>query len=61
MSKKLSEKTRAVILNVAIVLGLVLSYFQGYPVKVIIGAGLFLLAFANIVLSRQRKRSSTRI
>lgn len=54
----MSDKTRAVVFNVAILLGLVWCYFQGYPVKIIIVVGLFLLVFANAVLYMQRKRST---
>ena len=41
------KKTKVIILNAGIVAGLIWCYFTGYPPKIILMTGVFLLAFAN--------------
>jgi hypothetical protein len=48
MSQKMAERKRAIVVNIAILLGLTWCYFRGYPTKITVGSGIFLLAFANI-------------
>jgi len=59
VNKKMTEGTRALILNVGVILGLIWCYAKGYPPKIILGSGIFLLVFANILLSFRRRRSGT--
>jgi hypothetical protein len=61
MSKKMTERNRVIIVNVAIVVGLTWCYFRGYPPKIILGCGVFLLAFANVLMYLKRLRSSTQV
>lgn len=61
MSEKMTERNRAIIVNVAIVVGLMWCYFRGYPPKIILGCGIFLLAFANVLMYLKRRRPSTRV
>jgi len=55
MSKKMAEGARSLMVNVSIILGLVWCYFKGYPLVIILGSGLFLLVFANILMYFRRK------
>ena len=48
-------RNRIVILNVGILCGLVLEYFRGVRIVVIVGCGLFLFLFANLLLFRRQK------
>ena len=52
----MTERNRPIIVNVAILGGLVLCFFNGYPFKVIVGSGVFLLIFANALMYYRRKR-----
>jgi hypothetical protein len=61
MSEKMTERNRAIIVNVAIVVSLMWCYFRGYPPKIILGCGVFLLAFANVLMYLKRRRSSTQV
>jgi hypothetical protein len=56
MSARMTEGTRAFVVNISIILGLVWCYLKGYPLLVIFGSGLFLLVFANILMYLRRKR-----
>jgi hypothetical protein len=58
MSDQMPEETKAVIVNVSIVAGLLLCYFRGYPPKAILLSGLFLLALANVLMYLKRRRIS---
>jgi hypothetical protein len=60
MSEKMTEKKRAVIINVAILISLVWCYFRGYPPVIVISCGVFLLAFANILMYVKRRRAAMR-
>ncbi len=59
MSEKMTERSRAIIVNVSIVVGLMWCYFAGYPPRIILGCGIFLLTFANVLMYLKRRRSST--
>jgi hypothetical protein len=61
MSEKMTERNRAIIVNVAIVVSLMWCYFRGYPPKIILGCGVFLLAFANVLMYLKCRRSSTQV
>jgi hypothetical protein len=61
MNEKMTERNRAIIVNVAIVVGLMWCYFSGYRLKIILGCGGFLLAFANVLMYLKRRRSATRV
>jgi hypothetical protein len=61
MSEKMTERNRAIIVNVAIVVGLMWCYFGGYSPKIILRCGVFLLAFANVLMYLKRRRSSTQV
>jgi hypothetical protein len=50
MSEKMPEGTKAVIVNISIVAGLVLCYFRGYSPKIIFGCGIVLLLLANALM-----------
>jgi hypothetical protein len=54
MSDKMPERTKALIVNLAIVAGLIWSYFRGYPLNIILISGLLLLIFANVLLYLKR-------
>ena len=56
MSEKMKERNRVIIVNVSIVAGLVWSYFKGYSPQIILGCGVFLLAFANLLMYLKRRR-----
>jgi len=56
MSEKMTEQNRAIIVNVAIVAGLIWCYCKGYSPKVILGCGVFLLAFANVLMYLKRRQ-----
>ena len=58
MSEKMSEGTKAVIVNVSIVAGLLLCYFRGYPPKIIFGCGIFFLLLANVLMYLKRRQIS---
>ncbi len=59
MSEKMTEPNKAIIDNSAIVVGLMWCYFSGYPPKIVLGCGVFLLVFANILMYVRHRRSST--
>ncbi|MGA2370416.1 MAG: hypothetical protein ABSG11_07085 [Candidatus Korobacteraceae bacterium] len=61
MSEKMTERQRAVVVNIAILVGLIWCYFHGYPPKIILGSGIFLLAFANILMYLKHRRASTQV
>ena len=61
MGEKMTEQNRAIIVNVAIVAALMWCYFTGYPPMIIFGCGIFLLAFANVLMYLKRRRSSTQV
>jgi len=61
MSEKMTERNKAIIVNLSIVAGLVWCYFRGYPPKIILGCGAFLLLFANVLMYLKRRRSSTQV
>jgi hypothetical protein len=56
MGNKMSEGTRVVVVNAAIIAGLILCYVREYPLEIVLVSGLFLLAFANILMYFKRKR-----
>ncbi len=56
MGNKMSEGTRVVLVNFAIIAGLIWSYFKEYPLDIILIAGLFLLVFANVLMYFKRRR-----
>jgi hypothetical protein len=56
MSEKMTEQTRAIIVNVAIIAGLIWCYSKGYSPTVILGCGVFLLAFANLLMYMKRRK-----
>jgi hypothetical protein len=58
MGEKMPERTKAIVVNVSIVAGLLLCYFRGYPPKVILLSGLFLLVLANVLMHLKRRRIS---
>ena len=58
MNEKMTEQNKAIIINVAIVVGLMWCYFRGYPPKITLGCGFFLLVFANALMYRKRRRST---
>ena len=60
MGKKMSERNKAIIVNSAIIVGLSWSYIQGYPPKVILCSGIFLLLLANGLMYLRRGRSARR-
>ncbi len=60
MGEKMTERNRVAIVNVAIVAGLIWRYLEGYSPKIILGCGIFLLAFANTLMYFKRRRPSTR-
>ena len=61
MSEKMTDRTRGLVINIAMMLGLTWCYFKGYPPKIILGSGVFLFAFANALLYFRRKHSSTQL
>ncbi len=62
MSEKMTERTKAIVVNLSIVVALLWCYlFRGYQLKIIIGSGILLLAFANILMYLRHRRSSTRV
>jgi hypothetical protein len=58
VSGKMPEGTKAIIVNVGIVAGLIWCYFRGYPPKIILISGAVLLAFANSLMYYKRRRNS---
>jgi len=52
----MTEQNRAIIVNVAIVASLIWCYYKGYSPKVILGCGVFLLAFANLLMYLKRRQ-----
>jgi hypothetical membrane protein len=56
MSEKMTEQNRAIIVSVAIVASLIWCYYEGYSPKVILGCGVFLLAFANLLMYLKRRQ-----
>ena len=59
MSEKMTDRNRFIIVNAAIVVGLIWCGFMGYPPKIILVCGIFLLAFANALMRLRRKRSAS--
>lgn len=57
MNEKMTERNRAIIVNVAIVAGLMWSYFKGYSPRIILGCGVFLLALANVLMYLKRRQA----
>jgi hypothetical protein len=57
MAEKMSEGTRAVIVNAAIVAGLIWCYFREYSLEIIPISGLLLIVFANILMYLKRRNS----
>jgi len=55
MSEKMSEGTKAVVINAAILAGLVWCYFTGYSLNIILISGLVLLVLANILMYLKRR------
>jgi hypothetical protein len=55
MSGQMTERAKAIIVNIAIVVGLVWCNFEGYPPKIIVGCGVFLLVFANVLMYLKRR------
>jgi hypothetical protein len=55
MSEKMSAGTRAVVVNAAIIAGLIWCYFKGYPLNIVLISGLLLLVFANILMYLKRR------
>ncbi|MFZ3343007.1 MAG: hypothetical protein WA213_19155 [Terriglobales bacterium] len=53
----MTERNRAIIVNVAIVAGLMWSYFKGYSPRIILGCGVFLLALANVLMYLKRRQA----
>jgi len=60
MSEKITERKRAILINVAILVSLIWCYFQGYPPMIILFSGIFILAFANVLMYVKRRRAATR-
>lgn len=58
MSEKMTEQTRVVLVNVAIVAALIWCYFRAYPTKIILATGIFIVVFANILMYLKRRRAS---
>jgi hypothetical protein len=58
MSGKMTERNRAIVLNVGMLVGFMWCYLKGYPLKIILGSGVFLIAFANLLMYFRRKRLS---
>jgi hypothetical protein len=58
MSKKITERNRVILINVAVLVGLLWSYFRGDPPLIVLFSGIFLLAFANILMYVKRRRAS---
>ena len=58
MSDKMPEGTKAVIVNVSIMAGLVLCYFKGCPPKIIFGCGIVLILLANVLMYLKRRQNS---
>jgi hypothetical protein len=54
----MSEKTRVAVVNVSIVVALIGCYLWGYPLKIILGCGIFLLIFANVLMYLKRRQIS---
>ncbi len=61
MSKKMTERNRAIIVNAAILGGLIWCFISGYPPKIILGSGVFLLVFANMLMYYRRRHSATKV
>jgi tetrahydromethanopterin S-methyltransferase subunit C len=58
MSGKMPERTRAIIVNVGIVIGLIGCYFEGYSPTILLISGALLLAFANTLMYFKRRQIS---
>jgi hypothetical protein len=59
MDEKTTERKKALVVNVAILVGMAWFRFQDYPSTIIIPCGVFLLAVANIAMYLKRQRSSS--
>jgi hypothetical protein len=60
MSEKMTERQRVVIINVAMLVSLIWCCFRGYPLVIVLSSGVFLLAFANILMYLKRRRVAKR-
>lgn len=62
MSPKVSPRTRLLLGNLAVIIGLICGYYvHGGSLKTVVGLGVFLLALANLSFYIGRKRSSTQL
>jgi len=59
MSEKMTERNNAILINIAILAGLIWCYFRGYPLTAILLTGVFLLALANLLMYVKRRRTAT--
>jgi hypothetical protein len=57
----MTERNKAIIVNASIVVALMWCYFTGYPPKIILGCGAFLLVLANVLMYLKHRRSSTQV
>jgi hypothetical protein len=55
MTEKMPERTKAVLINLCIVLALVWCYFTGYSVTLVLVSGLLLLGVANTAIYLRRR------
>ena len=58
MSGMMPERTKAIIVNIGMVAGLIWCYFRGYPPKIILISGVLLLVFANTLMYFKRRQNS---
>jgi hypothetical protein len=54
----MSEGTRVVLVNIGIAAGLIWCYFRGGPPRIIIGCGIVLFVFANVLMYFKRRKNS---
>jgi hypothetical protein len=60
-SEPMSLRTKALLMNMAIVTGLVAQCFRGKPLTIVALSGVFILVIANLVMMAiARKQSTTR-
>ena len=50
------RRNQALLVNLGILAGLLFEYFRRAPVPIIIGTGVLLLLFANLILLRRNKQ-----
>lgn len=55
MSEKMPERTKALIVNVAIVAALIWCYFRGYALNAILISGIVILTLANTLMYLKRR------